>query len=48
VVDQTWKFFVGACILTGGLLLKAGAPVRPVAMGFVLGAGITWLRQRLI
>lgn len=42
----TWKFFVGACILAVGLLLKAGAPIAPVAIGVVAAAYLTWRRQR--
>ena len=30
---MSWKYFVGACILSGGLLFKAGAPVPAVALG---------------
>jgi len=40
-----WKFFVGACILSAGLLLKAGAPLIPVALGLVAAAFLTWKLQ---
>ena len=43
---STWKFFIGACILAVGLLVKAGAPIRPIAAGLVLAAVITWTRER--
>ena len=41
-----WKFFVGACILSVGLVLKAGAPLIPVAFGVALAAFINWKTQR--
>jgi hypothetical protein len=43
---NNWKFFIGACILSGGLLLKAGAPVAAVLLG-IAGVGLlNWRRQR--
>jgi hypothetical protein len=42
----SWRHFFGACILSSGLLLKAGAPVEAVAMGIALIALITWRRLR--
>ena len=41
-----WKFFVGACILSAGLLFKAGAPLVPVAVGLAAAAFLTWKMQR--
>jgi hypothetical protein len=41
-----WKFLVGAAILSGGLLLKAGAPLFAVALGVVLAALVTWKAER--
>jgi hypothetical protein len=41
------KFFVGACILIGGLLLKLGAPLPSVAAGLVLAAMWNWKGMRL-
>ena len=41
-----WKFFVGACILSVGLVLKAGAPLVPVALGVVGAAFLNWKTQR--
>jgi hypothetical protein len=41
-----WKFFVGACILTTGLLIKAGAPVIPIILGIAGAAFINWKKQR--
>ena len=41
-----WKFFIGSCILTAGLLLKAGAPIAPVAAGMAVAGAITWKIQR--
>jgi hypothetical protein len=37
-----WKFFVGATILAVGLVLKAGAPLVPVALGVAGAAFINW------
>jgi len=42
----TWKFFIGACILATGLLLKAGAPLVPVALGVAAAAFFNWKRQQ--
>jgi hypothetical protein len=42
----TWKFFIGAGILATGLLLKAGAPIAPIALGLVAAAFLTWRKQR--
>jgi hypothetical protein len=41
-----WKYFVGACILAVGLVLKAGAPLIPVVLGVAAAAFITWKTQR--
>jgi hypothetical protein len=41
-----WKFFVGACILTAGLLIKAGAPLVPIALGIAGTALINWKTKR--
>lgn len=35
---MTWKYFCGACILGGGLALKAGAPLFAVIAGIALSA----------
>ena len=43
---KTWKFFVGACILATGLLLKAGAPLAPIAVGIAAAAFFNWKRQQ--
>jgi hypothetical protein len=43
---MSWKFFIGSCILAAGLLVKAGAPVVPVAVGIAAAAILTWRRQR--
>jgi len=42
---MNWKYFVGACILASGLLLKAGAPIVPVAIGIAAAALLNWVRQ---
>jgi hypothetical protein len=41
-----WKFFVGAAILSVGLLYRAGAPLIPVALGLAAAAFLTWKIQR--
>jgi hypothetical protein len=41
-----WKFLVGAAILSGALLLKAGAPLFAVALGVALAALVTWKTER--
>ena len=43
---MNWKFFVGATILSCGLLLNAGAPVLPVAVGVAAAAFVTWRSHR--
>jgi hypothetical protein len=40
-----WKLFVGAAIVVGSALLKAGAPLVSVALGIALAALLN-LRQR--
>ena len=45
-VEMKWKYFLGACILSVGLLLKAGAPLIPVALGLAAAAFVTWKTQR--
>jgi hypothetical protein len=41
-----WRYFAGAAILAGGLLLKVGAPVPAVAAGVLLAAVINWGADR--
>jgi hypothetical protein len=41
---KKWQYFIGACILAGGLLIKAGAPLVPVVLGVALAAFLTWKR----
>jgi hypothetical protein len=43
---MNWKFFVGAAILSCGLLFKVGAPVLPVAIGVAAAAYLNWRKQR--
>jgi hypothetical protein len=43
---RNWKYFLGAVILSSGLLLKAGAPAAAVLLG-IAGVGLlNWRRQR--
>jgi len=41
-----WKFFIGASILSVGLLIKLGAPLVPIALGLAVAAFLTWKKQR--
>ena len=41
-----WKFFLGAALLSVGLLFKAGAPMVPIALGLAAAAFLTWKKQR--
>jgi hypothetical protein len=41
-----WKFFIGACILSVGLLFKAGAPLVPVILGIAGAAFFNWKKLR--
>jgi hypothetical protein len=43
---RNWKYFLGAVILSSGLLLKAGAPIAGVAIGVAGAALLNWRRQR--
>lgn len=43
---MSWKFFIGASILSAGLLIKVGAPLVPVAVGIALAALANHWRQR--
>jgi hypothetical protein len=39
---KKWQYFLGASILAAGLLLKAGAPLVPIALGLAVAAFVTW------
>ena len=41
-----WKFFLGAAILSVGLLIKAGAPLVPIALGVAGAAVLNWKKQQ--
>jgi len=43
---MNWKYFLGSCILAAGLLLKAGAPIAPVALGLAGAAYLNYRKQR--
>jgi hypothetical protein len=43
---MNWKYFVGASILSVGLLLKLGAPLIPLALGIMGAALVNWKTQR--
>jgi hypothetical protein len=47
-VETNWRFFVGSCILATGLLLKAGAPLVPVAVGIAVAALFNWRKHRRV
>jgi hypothetical protein len=42
---MSWKLFVGASILSAGLLIKVGAPLIPVAMGIAMAAFFNYRRR---
>jgi hypothetical protein len=39
---KKWQYFIGSCILAAGLLVKAGAPLVPIAIGMAAAALVTW------
>ena len=43
---MSWKYFLGACILSAGLLFKAGAPIPAVVMGIAAAAFVNWWKTR--
>ena len=45
-MGNKWRYFFGASILAVGLLLKAGVPLFPLAMGLALAAFFTWKKSR--
>ena len=42
----SWRYFGGAAILAGGLLLKFGAPLPAVLLGIAAAAAANWWMQR--
>jgi len=40
------NYFLGACILVGGVLIKLGAPLVPIALGLALAAIVSWKARR--
>ena len=42
----SWKYFLGASILAVGLLVKAGAPLVPLALGLAIAGFLTWKKSR--
>lgn len=42
---MNWKYFVGSCILATGLLLKAGAPLLPIAIGIAAAGWFNWRKH---
>lgn len=43
---MNWKYFIGSCILATGLLLKAGAPLAPIAVGILGAAFLNWKKHQ--
>lgn len=41
-MEMNWRYFVGASILSTGLLVKVGAPLEAVAMGIALVGLVNW------
>jgi len=40
------KYFLGACILAAGVLVKLGVPLVPIALGLALAAVVSWKLHR--
>jgi hypothetical protein len=40
------KYFLGACILAGGVLIKLGAPPAPVLLGIAMAGAASWQAHR--
>jgi hypothetical protein len=45
-MEMNWRFFVGASILSSGLLLKTGAPPGAVMLGIALVGLLNWRNLR--
>ena len=43
---MNWRFFVGASILSSGLLFKIGAPPGALMLGIALVALLNWRNLR--
>jgi hypothetical protein len=43
---MNWRLFVGASILSVGLLIKLGAPLAAIVAGVALAAVVSWLTRR--
>jgi hypothetical protein len=43
---MNWKYFLGACLIVGAALYKAGAPVLSILAGLGLAALVISLRRR--
>jgi len=43
---MNWRLFVGASILSVGLLIKIGAPLVAIVGGVALAALVSWLTRR--
>ena len=43
---MSWRYFIGASILSAGLLLKFGAPWPSVAIGIVFVEFLNWKQKR--
>ena len=43
---MNWKYFIGSCVLATGLLLKAGAPLVPIALGIAAAALFNWKKHQ--
>jgi hypothetical protein len=41
-----WKYFCGACLVVGGALFKAGAPLFAIIAGIALAAVMNIMRHR--
>jgi hypothetical protein len=41
-----WNYFVGACVVVGGALMKSGAPILAIVGGIAMAGLVNVLRQR--
>jgi hypothetical protein len=46
IFEMKWNYFIGACVVVGGALLKSGAPVLAIVGGMALAGLANYLRQR--
>jgi len=45
-MEMKWRYFIGACLVVGAALLKAGAPVFGIVAGMAVALCMNLLRNR--